>query len=67
MKKLTSILVSKETYNLTPSTKRRMWNFPQEINPHTFVRMNLKNFGKSVVRIITPSKDETYKIVRRRK
>jgi len=67
MRRLTSITVSKETYSATPSTKRMLWNFHTEINPNVFVRLNLKNFGKKVIRVTTPTRDETYKIVRRKK
>jgi len=67
MRKLISITVSKDTYETTPITKRMLWHFRTEINPHAFIRLNLKNFGKKVVRVTTPTKDETYKIVRRRK
>ena len=69
MRRLTSsITVSKETYETTPSTKRMLWNFHTEINPNVFIRLNLNNFGKiKIVRVTTPTKDQTFKIVRRKK
>ena len=68
MKKLTSIQVSKDTYETTPITKRMLLNFVDEINLNVFIRLNLNNFGKiKIVRVTTPSKDQTFKIVRRKK
>ena len=68
MRRLTSITVSKETYETTPSTKRMLWHFLSEINLDVFIRLNLNNFGKiKIVRVTTPTKDQTFKIVRRKK
>jgi len=44
-----------------------LWHFLSEINLDVFIRLNLNNFGKKVIRVTTPTRDETYKIVRRSK